>query len=269
MDAKNRQKKYGPDDALKALSSLVENNPGDLVLAADTGFSAMEMGLGGHAYHLFGRVAESRPFLPHTYRLMAHCLDEMKLYDLALAYYETGLAGRWDPRFGEFRKILGLDYTRFLRKVKKKKLVSIPEFASARLENMEKEFYTDKIDLLVAITWNTDGTDVDLHVVEPDGGQCYYKNKRTRAGGVITNDVTQGLGPEMYMIKKAVRGKYKIRVKYFASDQNRASTRTRVFVSIYQNWGTSKEKVIRKAVTLDTGKSMHDLATVKVKGFLW
>ena len=60
--------------ALKALSSLVEYRPGDLVLARDVGFSALDWGLGEQAYHLLRRVAESRPYEPQTYLALAHCL---------------------------------------------------------------------------------------------------------------------------------------------------------------------------------------------------
>src|SRR6185295_6119399 len=88
VEAERRSKAAGPADALKALSALVEQNPGDAVLARDVAFSAMAYGLGGHAYHLFRRVAEARPQEPQTYRAMAACLVEMKRIDLAIAYYE-------------------------------------------------------------------------------------------------------------------------------------------------------------------------------------
>ncbi len=43
-DAEPAAPRPGPADALKALSSLVEENPGDAVLARDVGISAMDMG---------------------------------------------------------------------------------------------------------------------------------------------------------------------------------------------------------------------------------
>jgi len=264
LEAKRRREKYGSADALKALSTLIENRPGDAALARDVGFSAMEMGLGGQAYHLFRRVAQSRPFEPQTYRAMALCLTEMGMPDLALAYYEVGLAGQWGHRFGEFRRILGLDYLRFLQQIEKGELkTSAPDFASARLKTIGKEFDLGKADLLVSIAWNTDGTDIDLHVSEPTGEECFYDHPATKIGGKITRDVTQGYGPEMYVLPNAVKGDFKIRVKYFASDQTRASTRTKVFVSIFKNWGTDLETVEQKTVTLEYGKEMHDLAVVK------
>jgi len=265
-EAERRLKAHGPADALKALSNLVENAPGDSVLARDVGFSAMEMGLGAQAYHLFRRVAASRPFEPQTYRAMAQALTALGANDLALLYYEVGMIGRWDSRFGEFRKILLMDYQKFLEQVVAGTIeLQAADYAKARLETVSKEIGLSKADLVVMIDWNTDGTDVDLHVMEPTGEECYYSNANTRIGGKLTMDVTQGYGPEMYVLEKAPAGTYKIRAKYFSSDANRASTRTKVFATVYRDWGRPTESVQKKTVVLRDGKEMHDLANIVVK----
>ena len=266
-EAERRLKEHGPADALKALSTMVENAPGDSVLARDVGFSAMEMGLGAQAYHLFRRVAASRPFEPQTYRAMAQALTALGAHDLALLYYEVGMIGKWDSRFGEFRKILLMDYQMFLEQVAAGKIeVRSADYAKARLETVSKEIGLSKADLVVMIDWNTDGTDVDLHVMEPTGEECYYSNANTRIGGRLTMDVTEGYGPEMYVLEKAPPGTYRIRAKYFSSAQNRASTRTKVFATVYRDWGRATESVQKKTVVLRDGKEMHDLATIVVKG---
>jgi uncharacterized protein YfaP (DUF2135 family) len=118
---------------------------------------------------------------------------------------------------------------------------------------------------MVIIAWNTDRTDVDLHVTDPAGEECYYSHRDTKLGGHITTDVTTGYGPEMFTLPKAPTGDYQVRVKYFSSDVNRASTRTKVYATIYRGWGTGQEQMMRKVVTLTEGKEMHDVATVKVK----
>ena len=79
----------------------------------------------------------------------------------------------------------------------------------------------------------------------------------------MTRDATQGYGPEMYTLRQAPAGNYKVRVRYFASDQNRLSTRTRVFASIYENWGTDRERIVRRTVTLSGNKEMTDIVTIK------
>ncbi len=81
----------------------------------------------------------------------------------------------------------------------------------------------------------------------------------------MTEDVTQGYGPEMYTLKKAVPGKYRIRVKFYATNRQRASARTKVYVTVYERWGAPNERVTRKVVALVEGKEMQDAATVVVK----
>ncbi len=266
LEAERRLRKSGPVDALKIASSLIENNPGDATLARDIAYSAFNWGFPGHAYHLFRGVAESRPFEPQTYRAMARGLENAGMADLALAWYEVGLIGRWDQRFGEFRRILGLDYLRFLRKIEAGDLeTSILDYAGARLKRVAGEFDPGDVDLLVSITWNTDGADVDLHVLEPTGETCDYKNRKTRIGGELTTDVTTGYGPEMYILKNAGPGRYTIKVSYFSSDANRTSARTKASVAVFERWGRKDESITQRTVSLADNKEMHDILTLTVQ----
>ncbi|HZJ66839.1 MAG TPA: DUF2135 domain-containing protein [Kofleriaceae bacterium] len=100
-------------------------------------------------------------------------------------------------------------------------------------------------------------TDVDLHVTEPGGEECFYAHRQTRTGGALTRDVTQGYGPEMYVLAAAPRGLYQIRARYFA-DRNRASVRSKVYATVIRHWGTPQEQVTEKVVALKYGKEMHE-----------
>jgi hypothetical protein len=261
-----RRSQYSPSDVLKALSSLVEENPGDAVLARDVGFSAMDLGLRPQAYHLFRRVADARPYEPQTYRAMAQALAQMGKLDLALAFYEIPLMAEWDPRFGELKAIVELDYLRFLRQVttgNANASTSVRDYAKSRLATLARKVGIDRADVVVTITWNTDNTDVDLHVTEPSGEECFYSHPETHSGGRLTRDVTQGYGPEMYVLPHAPSGRYDIRAHYFASDANRASARTKVYVTVIENWGTPAERATEQVVTLETGRQYHTLASLK------
>ena len=79
----------------------------------------------------------------------------------------------------------------------------------------------------------------------------------------LTHDVTQGYGPEMYVLRSAPTGTYAIRAHYFASDRNRASARTKVYATVFEDWGSKDEKVHDQVVTLATGKEAHDILTVE------
>ncbi|MDC3959527.1 DUF2135 domain-containing protein [Polyangium jinanense] len=262
-EAERRRASLGPADALKALSSLVEENPGDAVLARDVGVTAMSFGLPADAFHLFRRVAVARPYEPQTYRAMAQTLARLGRTDLAMAYFEVGLAGRWEARFGEFRKILALEYFDLLQRAARGDLKThVPEYVKNRLPQVARETQLQSADLVVMITWNTDATDIDLHVTEPNGDVCYFGNRQTQLGGQLTMDVTQGYGPEMYVLKNATDGKYKMQAHYFASDRNRASTRTKVQVIVFEDFGMSAQKATEKVITLEYGKQKHDLLEI-------
>jgi uncharacterized protein YfaP (DUF2135 family) len=188
----------------------------------------------------------------------------MGMTDLAIVYYEVAIQGSWNPRFGEFHKIVALDYVRFLRGIQKgERKSSASDFAQKRLSTMNEEVGLKGADLIVMVTWNTDNSDVDLHVTEPSGEECFYSNRRTKLGGELTQDVTQGYGPEMYVMKQAKAGNYAVRAKYFTPQRNRASARTKVYAQVIENWGTPQERFTEKSVTLAEGKEMHDITTVK------
>jgi uncharacterized protein YfaP (DUF2135 family) len=115
---------------------------------------------------------------------------------------------------------------------------------------------------MMVITWNTDNTDIDLHVKEPSGEECYYKNPSTKIGGRLTRDVTRGFGPEMYTLQDAPEGVYNVTALNYASDRNRTSVRTKVYTTIFEHWGTDQEKMRRATVALTEGKESKQLMKV-------
>jgi len=97
-----------------------------------------------------------------------------------------------------------------------------------------------KIGLLVWLAWDTDQTDVDLHVKEPCGNEVYYGNRYSSIGGLISKDFTQGYGPEIYLLPHAPSGNYHVRAKFYASHQASLATgTTSVVIWTFANLGTS------------------------------
>jgi hypothetical protein len=265
-EAKRRLSAAGGADALRAFSSLVENRPGDTALARDAAFQALQWKLPEQAVHLLRRVARMRPYEPETYRVLADTFGQAGKGDQAILWSEVALAGNFDARFGDFRAIATGDYVRLLRRISRGEVrTSVREYAAQRLAALESSGAKDEPSLVVVLSWNTDRTDVDLHVIEPTGEECYYQHTSTRIGGNITADVTQGFGPEMYRVARPAAGDYRVRVNYYASDRSRASVRSQVHVTIYENWGRPDERVTRRVVTLkEGGEQTEEVATVRI-----
>ena len=246
-----RRLKNSPDEALKAYSNLIEANQGDWVIARDVAFKAMQLNRPAPAYHLFRQVIRQRPYDSSTYTAIAQCLGQLGHADMAIVFYEIALGAKFQNQGSDFKKIAATEYAALLRRISQGKLkCSVPEYVSARQDSLAKYQPATESDLLIAMMWNTDQTDVDLHVVEPSGEECSYENTSTKSGGKITVDIRNGFGPEMYLIPKAPNGEYSVHIKYFATDQNRTAVANKAYLTIYRNYGTANETVTRETVEL-------------------
>src|SRR5207245_11624736 len=115
----------------------------------------------------------------------------------------------------------------------------------------------------VTISWNTDATDVDLWVDEPDGTKCYYQHNRTKNGGELSQDQTQGYGPERYQIAKAIPGMYTIWVHYYGANQNLLAGETHVQATVTRNAGKPEETSQRYSVILKKQNEQVEVTRVE------
>jgi uncharacterized protein YfaP (DUF2135 family) len=93
---------------------------------------------------------------------------------------------------------------------------------------------------------------MDLWVVDPNGEKCYFSNKRTLIGGRLSNDFRSGYGPEQFMLKKALPGKYRVLVNYFGESRVKLSGPATAMAEIFTHYADGKEE--RKIITLQMEK---------------
>lgn len=134
---------------------------------------------------------------------------------------------------------------------------AIPEFDSAYRRDLP-------VKLRIVMSWDADQTDIDLHVLEPNGEECYYGHRRTAEGGFVSEDVTTGYGPEEYMKKELETGVYKVLSNYFASHQTKLTGATTVTATVYTDWGTARERRQVLTLRLEKPKSKHLIGEVKL-----
>jgi hypothetical protein len=216
------------------------------------------------AVRLFDEVQRNRPFEPHSYRDLARSLEDSGRYGLAALQYEIVLAGSWHNRFRDSLKLVTREeYGQMMRQALKQQAVGneLAGYFKERLRQLSDS--PAQGDLRVTISWNTDATDVDLWVIEPDGTKCFYQNRKTKNGGELTEDMTRGYGPERYQAKKAVTGEYRVLVHYFAANPNLLGGETHVNVNVTRFAGTPQEVSERHTVILKKKNEQVEVCRLK------
>ena len=113
--------------------------------------------------------------------------------------------------------------------------------------------------------YNQNQTDIDVWVTEPRGEKCYYGNKSTQISGRISKNITQGYGPEQFMLKKAIKGKYIIETNFFGETQLKTSGPTTIMSEIYLYYSYGREE--RQILTLQDAKSNRGNSGVYIGEF--
>ncbi|MBI3724176.1 tetratricopeptide repeat protein [bacterium] len=185
------------DEALRIVSSIVEESPRDARALRLAGFALMSLGRYEDARAIFARTRVVRPFEPQAHLCEALALEALGRSGEAALRYEIVLAGSFDPRFDRFAKDSARRlYARLLSRI------------GAAGEERTRELALADVSPFPAheahIFWNLDDTDVDLHVRETAGPyEVSYRNMTSPTGGLLHGDNTTGLGPEIYTHPRA------------------------------------------------------------------
>ena len=119
--------------------------------------------------------------------------------------------------------------------------VRSPNGEVARSQFYETQASRVPVKLRVVLSWDSDSTDLDLHVVSPDGQHVFYGARVAPNGGALDVDVTTGFGPEIFATPSPVQGAYHVFVNYFGAGEQREAVTT-AQVAILQDEGTPREK---------------------------
>jgi uncharacterized protein YfaP (DUF2135 family) len=117
----------------------------------------------------------------------------------------------------------------------------------------------------IVLSWDADETDIDIHVLEPDGEEAYYRHRRTSTGGFVSEDVTTGYGPEEYLRKEGI-GRFKVLTNYFASHQTDLTGAATATATVYTDWGTAEEKMSILTLRLDKPKDKQMVGEIDLGG---
>ncbi|HEU4884956.1 MAG TPA: hypothetical protein VFT45_22040, partial [Longimicrobium sp.] len=203
------------DEAYRATGSLVEVAPGKPEMLQRAALLLWRVGARDAWEAPARRAVEMRPDLPNPYRTLALLLWQSGRMEEAADVLERALGMPIDGWYGNAAQVvrdeLGYVYRAWMR-AQPGRAEEIRRRARAHDVDLER---TDR--LRITMTWDTDGNDVDLHVVDPPGEHVYYSHKQAASGIELLQDITQGFGPEVVRTDRVVPGAYHVGVKYFAA----------------------------------------------------
>ena len=84
---------------------------------------------------------------------------------------------------------------------------------------------------------------IDLRVEEPSGEEVYYGNNRSSDGGQVSNDMTDGYGPEQYLIRRAIKGAYRTRSNYYSTDAYNPNGAVAIRARLYKDFGRASQSL--------------------------
>ncbi|HYR24868.1 MAG TPA: DUF2135 domain-containing protein [Aquabacterium sp.] len=118
--------------------------------------------------------------------------------------------------------------------------------------------------LRIVLNWDSPGTDLDLHVINPDGQHCFYGHRVISGGGALDVDVTTGYGPEIFAATSPQRGTWHVYVNYFGGGYGENGQRqdlTTAQVSIITAEGTPQEtRRVQRVPLRSSGDLQHVLS---------
>ncbi len=121
-------------------------------------------------------------------------------------------------------------------------------------------------DIRIVVDWNTPRTDLDLWVAEANGERVGFSSPLSASGGKLSGDVTNGFGPEEYMIRVAPRGVYTIEIDTFASDRTNPNGPSSVQARIIRNFGRANQSEELVDVEMDPqDDGMRRVGTITVR----
>jgi tetratricopeptide (TPR) repeat protein len=228
---------------LKILTNLGELDYQNHELLKLLGFKLKELDELEFQEYVFRKILAWRPQEPQSYRDYALALAEKGKYQTALDTLYLALTKEYNNdvmnNYEGIEETIVMEINHLINKYKSK-------LNSSAIN--KKLVYPMLVDIRVVLNWNMNDTDIDLWITDPAGEKCLYSQRETRIGGRMSDDFTQGYGPEQFLLRKAIKGKYKIQVHYYGERGVKVAGKTTLLVEVFTNYGRSTEQ--RKVITL-------------------
>ena len=244
-------KKGDAEQAILVVSNLAELSLEDAQLLRVLAYKLSAYKAYPEAVSISRKVVAIREEEPQSYRDLGLALAQAGEYQQAIETLYKVVERPWDQRFRDVQLIAMNEINNIINTQKGLRT----SFIDKRL--LKKE----PVDIRVVLTWDTDNSDMDLWVTDPEEERCYYGHRQTYLGGIISQDVTGGYGPEEFMLKKASKGNYKIEVNYYGNRSQKQLLPVSLRITFFTHYGTPQEKKQETTVRLSNQREVIDVGS--------
>ena len=244
-------KKGDAQQAILVVSNLAELSLEDALLLRVLAYKLSAYKAYPEAIAINRKVVAIREEEPQSYRDLGLALAQAGEYQQAIETLYKVVERPWDQRFREVQLIAMNEINNIINTQKGPRT----SFIDKRL--LKKE----PVDIRVVLTWDTDNSDMDLWVTDPEEERCFYGHRQTYLGGIISQDVTGGYGPEEFMLKKAPKGNYKIEVNYYGNRSQKQLLPVSLRITFFTHYGTPQEKKQETTVRLSNQREVIEVGS--------
>ena len=244
-------KKGDAEQAVLVVSNLAELSLEDAQLLRVLAYKLSAYKAYPEAVSISRKVVAIREEEPQSYRDLGLALAQAGEYQQAVETLYKVVERPWDSRFRDIQLIVMNEINDLVNTQKGIRT----SFIDKRL--LKKE----PVDIRVVLTWDTDNSDMDLWVTDPEDEKCYYGHRQTYLGGIISQDVTGGYGPEEFMLKKAPKGTYKIAVNYYGNRSQKQLFPVSLRITFFTHYGTPQEKKQETTVRLSNQREVIEVGS--------
>ncbi|MBN2525033.1 MAG: AgmX/PglI C-terminal domain-containing protein [Deltaproteobacteria bacterium] len=207
-----------PAAAARAYGSIIDLYPSRADMRRMAGERLERLGTTAQSLVIdtYRQAVAQRPDHPASHRLYAWALFRAGRYEAALQAMHDGVSQGYPS--GRFTGVVGAmrEEGRLMLWVWEKK-----EPESKKNSDM-KNWFSERVgapgpSTRFVLHWESDANDVDLHVFDNLGHHALYNSRYLPGGGELVADVTNGYGPEFFIINGEIRGApYALQAHYYS-----------------------------------------------------
>ncbi len=243
-------------EACRVISNLAEINLEDHENLRRVGGFLMEHKEYALAKSIYKHILKIRSEEPQSFRDYALCLAENAEYQAAADSLYNLFIRNIDWSYKGIRTTLITEFNTLISKHK----------GEIDISHYNPEYIFEiPVDLRIEITWVMDETNLDLKVIEPDSTVSSSWQRFNINGGFQSYNMSRGYGPEVYMIRKAEPGTYKIRANYRSNRRQKSSLEPQVRCKIYTNYGKPSQQMQENIIKIEIDHGEVDLGEIEIE----